>query len=44
MDKLPDIKIGGRMIPLFYSTLEMVQIQEDPLGLGKKIHGIPIVK
>ena len=29
MDKLPDIKIGGRMIPLFYSTLEMVQIQEE---------------
>lgn len=27
--KLPTLKIGGREIPLFYSTYEMIQIQED---------------
>ena len=27
--KLPTIKIGGREIPLFYSSLEMVDIQKD---------------
>ncbi len=28
-EKLPTIKIGGREIPLFYSTYEMIQMQED---------------
>ena len=28
-EKLPTIKIGGRDIPLFYSTYEMIQMQED---------------
>ena len=27
--KLPEIKIGGRSIPLYYSTMEMVEIQEQ---------------
>ena len=27
--KMPTIKIGGREIPLFYSTLELIAIQED---------------
>ena len=27
--KLPTLKIGGREIPLFYSSLEMVDIQKD---------------
>ena len=27
--KLPTIKIGGREIPLFYSTYEMIQMQQD---------------
>ena len=27
--KLPTIKIGGREIPLFYSTFEMIQMQQD---------------
>ena len=27
--KLPEINIGGRKIPLFYSTMEMVEIQEQ---------------
>ena len=27
--KLPTLKIGGREIPLFYSSLEMVDIQRD---------------
>ena len=27
--KLPTIKIGGREIPLYYSSLEMVDIQKD---------------
>ena len=27
--KLPTLKIGGREIPLFYSSLEMVEIQKD---------------
>ena len=27
--KLPTIKIGGREIPLFYSTMELVTIQEE---------------
>ena len=28
-NKLPEINIGGRMIPLYYSTMEMVEIQEQ---------------
>ncbi len=28
-ENLPTIKIGGREIPLFYSTYEMIQMQED---------------
>ena len=27
--KLPTIKIGGREIPLFYSTMEMISIQDE---------------
>ena len=27
--KLPTIKIGGREIPLFYSTMELIAIQEE---------------
>ena len=27
--KLPTLKIGGRDIPLFYSTYEMIQMQQD---------------
>lgn len=41
---MTEIKIGGRTIPLFYSTLEMVTIQEE-LGcttfqLNEKVFGI----
>ena len=26
---MPDIKIGGREIPLFYSTFEMIEIEKS---------------
>lgn len=29
MDKLPEIKIGGRAIPLYYSTYEAIAIQRE---------------
>ena len=42
--KLPTIKIGGRDIPLFYSTYEMVQMQEDigctAFQLNEEVFGI----
>ncbi len=43
-NKLPTLKIGEREIPLFYSTYEMIQMQED-LGctafqLNEEVFGI----
>ena len=42
--KLPAIKIGGREIPLFYSSLEMVDIQKDigctAFQLNEEVFGI----
>ena len=42
--KLPTIKIGGRDIPLFYSSLEMVDIQKDigctAFQLNEEVFGI----
>ena len=42
--KLPTIKIGGREIPLFYSSLEMVDIQKDigctAFQLNEEVFGI----
>lgn len=29
MDKLPELKIGGRSIPLYYSTFETLAIQRE---------------
>ena len=42
--KLPTIRIGGREIPLFYSSLEMVDIQKDigctAFQLNEEVFGI----
>ena len=42
--KLPTLKIGGREIPLFYSSLEMVDIQKDigctSFQLNEEVFGI----
>ena len=42
--KLPTIKIGGREIPLFYSTFEMISIQKDigctAFQLNEEVFGI----
>lgn len=42
--KLPTVKIGGREIPLFYSSLEMVDIQKDigctAFQLNEEVFGI----
>ena len=42
--KLPTIKIGGREIPLYYSSLEMVDIQKDigctAFQLNEEVFGI----
>ena len=42
--KLPTLKIGGREIPLFYSSLEMVDIQKDigctAFQLNEEVFGI----
>ena len=42
--KLPTVKIGGREIPLFYSSLEMVDIQRDigctAFQLNEEVFGI----
>ena len=42
--KLPTIKIGGREIPLFYSSLEMADIQKDigctSFQLNEEVFGI----
>ena len=42
--KLPSIKIGGREIPLFYSTKEMIDIQRDigctAYQLNEQVFGI----
>ena len=42
--KLPTIKIGGREIPLFYSSFEMVDIQKDigctAFQLNEEVFGI----
>ena len=42
--KLPTIKIGGREIPLYYSSLEMVDIQKDigctAFQLNEEVFGV----
>ena len=42
--KLPTVEIGGREIPLFYSSLEMVDIQKDigctAFQLNEEVFGI----
>jgi len=42
--KLPTLKIGGREIPLFYSSLEMVDIQKDigctAFQLNEEVFGV----
>jgi hypothetical protein len=42
--KLPTLKIGGREIPLFYSALEMAEIQKDigctSFQLNEEVFGI----
>ena len=42
--KLPTIRIGGREIPLYYSTYEMIQMQQDigctAFQLNEEVFGI----
>ena len=43
-NKLPTLKIGGREIPLYYSTYEMIQMQQDigctAFQLNEEVFGI----
>ena len=47
MDNLPEIKIGGRNIPLFYSTYETIAIQREfgctAFQLNEKVFGIETI-
>lgn len=47
MDKLPEIKIGKRSIPLFYSTYETIAIQREigctAFQLKDQVFGVEII-
>ena len=47
MDKLPELKIGGRSIPLYYSTYETMTIQREigctAFQLKDEVFGVEII-